>query len=196
MTIMEQQQQQVQARRKAEGAKRDRSANLMRGVVVDKLVINIGSGSEENIHANARRLLELITGRKPADALSKKRNPSFKISKGQKIGAFVTIRGEAVPPLAKRLFAALDDKIRESCITDNSVSFGIKEYIDISGIKYDPKIGMLGMNVNLSIKRKGDRVRLRKRRNSGVPDRHRVVGREEITAFLEKEYNVKVLNEA
>jgi large subunit ribosomal protein L5 len=167
--------------------------NPMRQMRINKLVINIGTGSDEAQQTNARRLLEIITGRKPANEISRHRNPAFKISKGQKIGAFVTIRGEQARPLATKLFDAVDNKVSDRAITANGVSFGIKEYIDISGIKYDPKVGMLGMNVNLSFRRSGLRVALRKRMRSNVPAQHRAVPREEIKQFLEREFKIQAV---
>lgn len=167
--------------------------NPMRDILVDKLVINIGTGSEQNVNANAKRLLELITQRKPSTSVSKKRLPSFKISKGQAIGAFVTVRGADVTPLVKRLFDSVDNKIKESSVTNNSLSFGIHEYIDISGVKYDPKIGMLGMNVNLSFRRRGVRVTERKRKKGTIPNKHRIVTPEEIREFVKKNYDVEVV---
>jgi large subunit ribosomal protein L5 len=165
--------------------------NRMREPILDKLVINIGSGGEEKTFNNAKSLLELITKRQPAPTYSKKRNPAFKISKGQKIGAFVTVRGSEIEPLAKRLLDSVDNKLRESAVTNNSLSFGIREYIDISGVKYDPKIGMLGMNVNLSFKRKGERVALRKRKTAEIPDRHRIVTRDEIREYVKNRFKVE-----
>ncbi|MCW6159875.1 MAG: 50S ribosomal protein L5 [Candidatus Micrarchaeales archaeon] len=165
--------------------------NKMRELVLDKLVINIGTGSDENTQAHAKRLLEIITNRKPADAVSKKRNPAFKVSKGQKIGAFVTIRGQDIKPLASRLIDAVDNRLKETAVADNSVSFGIHEYIDISGVKYDPKIGMLGMNVNLAFKRRGTRVALRKRMRATIPKKHRIVERDRIKDYMTKEFKVK-----
>lgn len=170
--------------------------NAMQGLVVEKLVINVGTGSDEHVHANARRLLELITSRKPSNAVSKKRNPAFKISKGQNIGTFVTIRGQGVKPMAERLFDAVDRQIKDTAVTNNSVSFGIREYIDIRGVKYDPKIGMLGMNVNLSFKRRGARVALRKRKISSIPGKHRIVQKNEIVDYLKKNFNVEVGQQA
>ncbi len=164
--------------------------NIMREVRISKLVINIGTGSDENLQQNARRLIETITGRKPANELSRTRNPAFKIVKGQKIGAFVTVRGNDAMKLAARLFEAVNNRIRIESVTDNSLSFGISEYIDISGVKYDPKVGMLGMNVNLSFKRRGTRVALRKIKRSAVPRKHRAVTREEIMEFIGREFKV------
>ena len=171
----------------------DNSANPMRQMRINKLVINIGTGSDEGQQGNARRLLEIITGKKPANEISRSRNPAFKISKGQKIGAFVTIRGDKARPLIAKLFDAVDNKVSERAITENGVSFGIKEYIDISGIKYDPKVGMLGMNVNVSFRRNGLRVALRKRRRGHVPVSHRMVPKEEVKQFLNKEFKVEAV---
>ena len=36
-----------------------------------------------------------------------------------------------------------------------NLSFGILEHIDIPGIKYDPKIGILGLNVTARLVRPG-----------------------------------------
>jgi large subunit ribosomal protein L5 len=165
----------------------------MRKVRINKLVINIGTSSDEQLRANAKRLIEMLTGRKPVDEVARHRIPPFKITKGQKIGAYVTVRGNDAIGLAKRLLDAVDDTVKRSSITNNSVSFGVKEYIDISGAKYDPKIGMLGMNVNLSFSRSGLRVAQRKRAAAEVPKSHRVIPVDEIAEYMEKDLGVKVV---
>lgn len=170
--------------------------NVMRGIKVSKVVINIGTGSDENVQGNAKRLIEIITGRKVANAISKTRNPSFKIAKGQKIGAFVTVRGSEAKKLAVRLFDAADRKLKPNAITDNSISFGIAEYIDISGVKYDPKVGMLGMNVNVSFVRNGLRVTSRKIKRSRVAKHHRTITKGEIMDYVKKEFNVSMAEQA
>lgn len=165
----------------------------MRDIRINKLVINIGTGSDEKNLGNAKRLIEIVTGRKPMDAIATHRIPTFKISKGQKIGAFVTVRGRDAADLAKRLFDAVDNRVSERAVASNGVSFGIREYIDISGVKYDPKIGMLGMNVNLSFRRNGLRVALRKRMAAQIPRAHRSIGRDEIADYLKSNFNVAVV---
>ncbi|MDE1856916.1 MAG: 50S ribosomal protein L5 [Candidatus Micrarchaeota archaeon] len=165
--------------------------NKMREVRLEKLVVNIGSGSEQGPQENARKLLTLITGRNPANEISRTRNPSFHIAKGQKIGAYVTVRGDEAKKLLARLLGAVSNRIKESSITDNSVSFGIREYIDINGVKYDPKIGMLGMNVNMSFGRPGRRISLRKRARGRVSDGHRIVTKEEIKEYLKHNFKVE-----
>jgi large subunit ribosomal protein L5 len=169
--------------------------NRMQEIKINKVVINIGTGSDEQLQLKAKRLIEIITSRKPADELSRTRNPAFKIAKGQKIGAYVTVRGEDGKKLIKRLFEAVDNKIKPQAITNNSISFGIPEYIDISGVKYDPAVGMLGMNVNVSFKRSGLRIVQRKIKQSKVSLRHRTVNREEIIDYIKKEFKVTPIEE-
>ena len=171
---------------------KSKSENPMREIKINKLVINIGTGNEEKLQVNAKKLLQQISGVKPADSISTKRIPSFKISKGAKIGAFVTIRNNNAKLLAKRLFDAIGNKVPERGIQDNTVNFGIKEYIDIAGIKYDPVIGMLGMNVNVSFKRPGLRTELKKRSNGFIKRSHRRILKEELKAYLKKEFNVTI----
>ena len=168
-------------------------ANPMRRVKISKVVINIGSGGEEKQNEAAKKLIGLITGRKPAEAFSKKRLPAFKITRGQRIGAYVTLRGEEIGGLLPKLFDAVDNRVKSSSVTDNSLSFGIKEYIDIRGVKYDPAIGMLGMNVNLSFRRAGSRVLERKRLSAIVPRRHAVVSPDEIKDYVKREFKVEVV---
>jgi len=169
-------------------SKEARASNLMRSTSIDKVIVNIGTGSDEQKQKNAKRLIEIITGMKPTDGISKKRNPAFKITKGTKIGAYVTVRKDT-DKLVKHLLEAVDMRVKESSISNNTLSFGINEYIDINGIKYDPTIGMLGMNVNVSFSRKGIRVARRKIRNNAVPHKHRIIPREEIKDYLSKKFD-------
>jgi large subunit ribosomal protein L5 len=166
--------------------------NPMRDIFIEKVVVNIGTGNDAQKQKSAKKLLELITGKKPIDEISKKRIPSFKISKGAEIGAYVTVRGNS-EKLIKMLFDAVDNKLKESSVINNSVNFGIREYIDLGGIKYDPKIGMLGMNVNIAFKRKGMHVERRKRKAGIVHKRHKIIEASEIKEYLKNNFDVNVV---
>jgi large subunit ribosomal protein L5 len=168
------------------------SESTMKSVRISKVVINMGTGSDDQRQSNAILLLERLTGAKPASAISRHRLPEFKIAKGQNIGAFATLRGPGAAEVLKRLLAAVDNKLSRRQVVDNAINFGIKEYIDINGLKYDPKIGMMGMNVNVSFSRPGARVEARKRARSIIAPHHKRVGRDEIISFLQKNFNVSV----
>lgn len=166
--------------------------NQMREIRVDKVVLNIGIGSNEDIAPNARMLLEKLTGHKPVPTVSKKREPELKLRKGQVIGAMVTLRNKEALDMLKRALEANDGALKPSAIANNSLSFGVSEYIYFSGVKYDPKIGMLGLNVNASFSRMGRRVELRKRKRSKAGLQHKSIPREEIVQYVEKNLGAKV----
>lgn len=177
---------------KESGPAKGPAVNPMTAIRINRVVLNIGTGNDEKAQAGAKKLLQTITGRKPADGLSKKRIPTFKITKGTKISAFVTIRGDAASEILRKMFAAVDNSLLQSSISENSTSFGIKEYIEIPGIKYDPAVGMLGMNVSISFMRSGLRISIRKRQMARIPKRHKIISRDEIADYLQKEFGVRV----
>ena len=57
------------------------------------------------------------------------------------------MRGDDAKSLLKKLFEAKGNNVKSRSIDRmGNISFGILEHIDIPGIKYDPKIGILGIN--------------------------------------------------
>ncbi|MCK4400662.1 50S ribosomal protein L5, partial [Candidatus Bathyarchaeota archaeon] len=66
-----------------------------------------------------------------------------------------------------------------------------REHIDIPGTRYDPNLGITGMDVNVTLERPGYRVSRRKRAQSKVGSAHRVTPEESMTFIVEK-YGVKV----
>jgi large subunit ribosomal protein L5 len=164
----------------------------MQTIFIDKVVLNIGIGSNEELYQNARMLLEKLTSHQPVKTLSKRRVPELKIRRGQVIGAMVTLRNREAHDMLKRAIDANDEILKSSSISNNSLSFGVKEYIYFSGVKYDPKIGMLGLNVNASFTRKGRRIETRKRKRSRAGPRHKRIANEEIASYLERNYGATV----
>jgi len=147
--------------------------NQMRTIRVGKVVVNIGLGKSGEAIERGKRVLEEITGQKPVQTRAKKSVRDFGIHKGEPIGTLVTVRGQETTELIKRLLVARDGKLPESSFDPRgSVSFGIKEHIEIPGIKYDPTIGILGMNVSVLLERPGFSVSRRRRRTSKIGRGH------------------------
>jgi large subunit ribosomal protein L5 len=116
----------------------------------------------------------------------------FGIHKGEPIGVIVTVRGKETTELIKRLLVARDGKLPESSFDPRgSVSFGIKEHIEIPGIKYDPAIGILGMNVSVLLQRPGYRVSRRKRRTTKVGKSH-YVSKDDAMEYFKQNFGVTV----
>lgn len=164
----------------------------MLGIRLGKVVVNIGIGSTEDKLDSAKALLKKLTGMEATYTEARKRMPEFSIRQGQKIGAVVTLRGRRADEFLRKALEALNGTLKASSIVDNGLNFGIKEYIEFSGVKYDPKIGMLGLNVNAAFSRKGVRIALRKRARSRPGAKHSTIGREELLEHISGAYGIKV----
>jgi large subunit ribosomal protein L5 len=166
--------------------------NPMRALKVGKVVVNIGLGKSGEAIERGKKVLEQITEHKPAQRKAKRSIRDFNIHVGEPIGVIVTVRGQATKALLEKLLTARDRKLAESCFDPRgSVSFGIKEHIEIPGVRYDPAIGILGMNVSVLLERAGYRVARRNRRTSAVGRRH-VVSKAEAIEYFTKNFGVTV----
>lgn len=183
--------QTIQANQDMRQSQSMNSGKPMREVGIDKVTLNIAVGSDEAKLAKAIKLLEIITGEKPAKTLAKKRIPTWKLRRGLPIGAKVTLRREKAKQLLKRLLDAVDYKLSGRQFSNGSASFGIKEYIEISSVPYQRDIGLMGMDVTITFKRKGLRVALRRIKKRKLPVKQQV-SKEEAIEFMIKNFNVKI----
>ncbi|MDH4122910.1 MAG: 50S ribosomal protein L5, partial [Thermoplasmata archaeon] len=75
---------------------------------------------------------------------------------------------------------------------EGNFSFGIPDYTDFEGVKYDPEIGIFGLDVTVTLKRRGKRITQRRLLQRKVPHEHRVTKEEGIN-FVRSKFNVEVL---
>jgi large subunit ribosomal protein L5 len=140
-----------------------------------------------------KKALEQITGKKPNARTAKNAHRDWGVRKGEPIGIAVTVRGNDATELLKRLLVAKDNQIKERVFdNEGNLSFGIKEYIDIPEIKYDPNIGILGLEVSVSLARPGFNIKLRSRRKTKVGKNHRIRKNDAIK-FLTEEFGVQIV---
>jgi large subunit ribosomal protein L5 len=167
-----------------------KTENLMRKIKIESVTLNIGAGIEiENVE-RAVALLEKISGRKAVKTFAKARIPTWKIRPGLPIGARVTVRGKEAYELLKKLLAAVDFKLSPKSFVSNTFSFGIKEYVDIPGVKYDSKIGMMGLDVCVALKRAGFRIAKRKIKKAKIGNQHKIAANEAF-AWAQAEFGIK-----
>jgi len=171
------------------------SDNIMRTIRVDKLTLNFGAGKDQKQLEKGVSLLKQITGVEPVKTVTQKRIPSWGLRPGLPVGAKITLRGENAVSVCKRLLTARDFTLRQTNIDSmGNVSFGLKEYIDIPGVRYDPAIGVIGLECTLTLKRPGYRVRDRKLRKGAINQKHRV-SQEDATAFMKEHFGVRIAEE-
>jgi len=172
--------------------KKEKRENLMRRPKIEKVVVNIGVGESGEKLAKAEKLLERLTKRKPSRTISKHKIPTWNLRKGDAIGCKVTLRGKEAEEFLRRAFFAKDNKISSKNFDDKgNFSFGIKEYIDFQDLKYDPEIGVFGMDVCVSLERPGFRIKRRRIKKSKIP-RKIIITKDEAINFIEKKFGVQI----
>jgi len=167
--------------------------NKMREPRIAKVVVNVGVGSSGERLEKATKLLEQLTGQKPSYRRARKTIREFGIRRGEPIAVVVTLRGEKALQFLDKALTSIGRRIKFSSFDDyGNVSFGIKEHITLPGAKYDPDIGIFGMDVTVKLERPGYRVERRRKCRSRIPRRHRV-SRLEAAVFFMKKLGVKVV---
>jgi len=164
----------------------------MKKISLNKIVLNMGIGKSGEPIETGKIALVQITGKKPNKRNAKKSQRDWGVRKGEPIGVAVTVRGNDATELLKKLLVAKEDQINEKAFdNEGNLSFGIKEHIDIPGIKYDPKIGILGLEVSISLARPGFNIKFNKSK-AKVGKNHRITKNDAIK-FLTEEFGVKVV---
>lgn len=171
--------------------KKDKKSNKMREIIVDKVILHICAGEFGPKLDNAKKILGLLTnGRKPADAKAKIKMPKWGLRPGLIIGSKVTLRGKDAETLLQKALKAKEYKLKKrSFDTSGNFAFGIKEYIDIEGMKYDPHIGVFGFDVMVNLRRKGYSVKNRRLKPTSI-GKNCKISKEDAQEFVVKKYNV------
>ncbi|HEX54582.1 MAG: 50S ribosomal protein L5 [Candidatus Altiarchaeales archaeon] len=167
--------------------------NIMQVPRIEKVVVNIGCGESGEKLRRAEKLLQKLINKKPVRTISRHKIPSWGIKKREPIGCKVTLRGKDAEEFLKRAFIAKDNQIKKSNFDEyGNFSFGIHEYIDFPGIKYDPDIGIFGMDICVSLERPGFRIKRRRIKKSKIPSRNRI-SKEEAIEFIKNKFKVKII---
>jgi large subunit ribosomal protein L5 len=167
--------------------------NPNREIRIDKVVINIGVGEAGEKLTRAQKVVELLTTRQSTQTISTVTNKDLGIRKGMPLGCKVTLRKDEAPDFLKRAFWVKENKIMAySFDPQGNFSFGISDYTDFEGMKYDPDIGIFGLDISVVLARAGKRVKNRKRAPGHIPTEHRI-GRKEAMEWVSKTFDVEVL---
>ena len=167
--------------------------NRWRQLRVVKVVVNAGVGESGEPRTKAEKVLQMVTKQKPVATRSHSTNRDFGIRMGQEIGAKVTLRGAAAVDFLERAFEARDRQFDPDSIDRaGNFSFGIADYTDFAGMKYDPQIGIHGMDICVEVGRAGYRVRERAVAPRHLPRSARA-SKEETRAFLAEKFRLTFL---
>ena len=165
----------------------------MRDIRIEKVVVNVGVGEAGEKLVKAQKVLELVTKQKSVQTLSHQAVRDWGVRRNMPIGTRVTLRGEGAESFLKSALDIRNNRLPGySFDARGNVSFGIQDYTDFPGMKYDPEIGVFGMDVSVSLQRPGWRVARRALRARRIPRSHRV-SRTEGIEFMKARFKIEVV---
>ncbi|MBS3096334.1 50S ribosomal protein L5 [Candidatus Woesearchaeota archaeon] len=166
--------------------------NQMRKIRIEKVTLNIGAGKDQARLEKGLVLLRSITNTTPVKTITNKRIQEWGLRPGLPIGCKLTLRKNKATKILPSLLEAVDNRLRETQFDENgNMAFGIHEYINIPGVKYDPKIGIMGLEVCITLERPGYRIKRRRLLTRKIPTKHRISKQEAIN-FMTDQFKIKV----
>lgn len=167
--------------------------NPMTKARIEKVTVNIGVGEAGERLKKAESVIQNITNHKPVQTLSTITNREFGIRKRMPIGCKVTLRGSDAHEFLKKAWDTRENRIADYAFDDQgNLSFGIPDHTLFKDQKYDPDIGIFGMDISITMEKPGYRIKKRRIQQQKVPHKHQV-SREEAMNFISEIFNVKVI---
>ena len=131
--------------------------NIMQVPKLEKIVLNMGLGSEKDNPKGLEKALEelsIIAGQKPIVTKARKSVANFKLREGMNVGAKVTLRGDRMYYFADKLMNIVLPRVRDfHGVSDKSFdgrgnyAMGVKEQLIFPEINYDDVDKMRGMDI-------------------------------------------------
>jgi large subunit ribosomal protein L5 len=160
---------------------------------IEKVVVNLNVGKSGEPLEKASKVLKELTDQAPVKKKAKKTIRDFGVRQGEPIACVVTLRKEKAVDFLKKVLPVVENKIVRSCFDkQGNFAFGIKEHIEIAGVKYDPDVGIFGMDVCVSMGRPGYRVKTRRKGKTQLGSKH-VLTPEESVVFVKETLGVEVV---
>lgn len=159
---------------------------------IGKVVVNICVGKSGEPLEKATKVLQELADQNPSKRKAKTSIRDFGIRKGEPIACAVTLRKQKAVDFLKKALPVIDNKLSARCFDKHgNFAFGIKEHIELPGVRYDPEIGIFGMDVCVSVTRAGYRVKERRIRKAKIGSEH-VLTPEEAMVFAKDTLGVEI----
>lgn len=166
----------------------------MKTIRIEKVTINMGVGQTGEPLNKASDIMKKLTGMTPVQTRCRVKIPAWGIREGLPIGLKVTLRKTKAQAFLKTALQAKDNTLTKRCFDRaGNFGFGIKEYIDLPGAKYDPKLGIRGFDVLVTLERPGFRVKKRRIRPSHVGKKH-MISKDEAMHFVHETFGTNMVD--
>ncbi len=167
-------------------------SNPMQSPRIAKVVVNMSIGKSGEILQNAMEVFQQLTNQKPYTRKAKKTIREWSITKGTPIACVGTLRGEVATDFLKKGFDALRDKLsRSNFDSKGNFSFGIREHIELPGVKYDPALGIFGMDICVTMERPGYRIKKRRRCKAKLGRRQKITPSDSME-YIKELFNIEL----
>merc|ERR1712110_812526 len=174
-------------------AQTTKAKNPMRDTRIRKLCLNICVGESGDRLTRAGKVLEALTGQTPVFSKARYTVRSFGIRRNEKISVHCTVRGPKAEEILERGLKVREFELRRENFSDKgNFGFGIQEHIDL-GIKYDPNIGIYGMDFYVVLGRPGMNVLKKKRCTGTIGFPHRLI-KDDAMKWFQTKYDGVILN--
>jgi large subunit ribosomal protein L5 len=168
------------------------SPNPMQRPRIAKVVVNMSIGKSGEILQNAMKVFQQLTDQTPYTRKAKKTIREWGITRGTPIACVGTLRGEKATDFLKKGFDALRNKLSKSTFDSNgNFSFGIREHIELPGVRYDPNLGIFGMDVCVTMERPGYHVKKRRKCKAKVGRRQRITPSDSME-YIKEVFNIEL----
>jgi large subunit ribosomal protein L5 len=165
----------------------------MRMPRIEKVVVNLNVGKSGEPLEKANKVLAEITGQTPVKRKAKKTIRDFGIREGESIAVVVTLRKQKAIDFLKKVLPVVENKVLKRAFDERgNFAFGLKEHIEIPGVKYDPEIGIFGMDVCVTVNRPGQRIKIRRKQNKSIGPKHLLTPEESIV-FIKQTLGVEIV---
>ena len=169
-----------------------KNMNKMREIIIDKVTVNMGIGNFPEEIEKAKKIAEIITNDKSVLTTAKSRQPQWNLRPGVPTGIKVTLRNKKAVDFLKSALKTKKNILNEKSFDlRGNFSFGVKEHIELPTVKYDPKLGIKGFDVTITLKRRGYRIARRKLKKAKIGKNH-VITKEAAIKFVEENLGARV----